>query len=75
MILFIGHETTVVQIGLGAALLLTNPDLWQAVRDDPAVVADVVEECLRAANTGGGGIPRYPHVDIDVAGYGSQPGT
>ena len=26
MILFAGHETTVVQIGYGAVLLLTNPD-------------------------------------------------
>jgi cytochrome P450 len=68
MILFAGHETTVVQIGLGAALVLTNLDVWQAVRDDPTVVEAVVEECLRAGNTGGGGVPRYPRVDIDVAG-------
>ena len=30
-LLFAGHETTVVQIGLGALLLLTNPDQWRAL--------------------------------------------
>jgi cytochrome P450 len=68
LILFAGHETTVVQLGYGAVLLLTNPDQRQAVADDPALLGSAVEECLRAANTGGGGIPRYPRTDIEVAG-------
>jgi cytochrome P450 len=68
MILFAGHETTVVQLGYGAVLLLTNPDHRDAVLADPALLPAAVEECLRAGNTGGGGIPRYPRTDIEVAG-------
>ncbi|GAA3789682.1 cytochrome P450 [Sphaerisporangium flaviroseum] len=69
MILFAGHETTVVQIGYGAVLLLTNPDQHQAVLDDPALLPSAVEECLRVANVGAGnGMPRYPRMDIEVAG-------
>jgi pentalenolactone synthase len=69
MILFAGHETTVVQLGYGTVLLLTNPDQHKAVLDDPSLIPAAVEECLRAASTGGNsGIPRYPRVDIEVAG-------
>jgi pentalenolactone synthase len=69
MLLFAGHETTVVQIGFGAALLLSSPDQWRAVVAEPELVPNVVEECLRAGGTGGGGgIPRYPRVDIEVDG-------
>lgn len=67
-LLFAGHETTVVQIGLGALLLLTHPDQWQALRDDPALVDTAVEEILRAPGRGGTGIPRYPRTDLDIDG-------
>jgi len=67
-LLFAGHETTVVQIGLGALLLLTNPGQWQALLADPALVPGAVEEILRAPGKGGGGIPRYAHTDLVVAG-------
>ena len=69
-LLFAGHETTVVQIGLGALLLLTNRDQWQALLDHPALIPDAVEELLRAAATGGGvgGVPRYARTDLDIDG-------
>src|SRR5271166_4502896 len=69
-LLFAGHETTVVQIGLGAALLLTNRDQWLALLDNPALIPNAVEELLRAAATGGGvgGIPRYARTDFDIDG-------
>jgi cytochrome P450 len=69
-LLFAGHETTVVQIGLGALLLLTNRDQWQALLDNPALIPNAVEELLRAAATGGsvGGIPRYARADFDIDG-------
>ena len=51
-LLFAGHETTVVQIGLGAVLLLTNRDQWCALVDNPALIPNAVEELLRAASTG-----------------------
>ncbi|MDG4856726.1 cytochrome P450 [Streptomyces sp. T-3] len=67
-LLFAGHETTVVQIGLGALQLLTNPGQWQALLADPGLVPGAVEEILRAPGKGGGGIPRYAHADLDVGG-------
>ena len=72
-LMFTGHHTTVVAIGYGALLLLTNPGQRQAVLDDPAKLPDAVEECLRVGNvgvnTGGGnGIPTYARRDIELAG-------
>ena len=67
-LLFAGHETTVVHIGLGALLLLTNHDQWQALLDNPALIPNAVEELLRAATTGGGvgGVPRYARTDFVI---------
>ena len=67
-LLFAGHETTIVQIGLGALTLLTNPGQWQALGDDPGLVSRVVEETLRAPAKGGGGIPRYASTALDIDG-------
>ena len=36
-LLWAGYETTVVQIGLAALLLLANPEQWRALVDDPAL--------------------------------------
>lgn len=73
-LLFAGHETTVVQIGLGALLLLSHPDQWQALGEAPDRVPDAVEEILRAPGKGGGGIPRYARVDFDICGVTIQAG-
>jgi len=75
-LLFAGHETTVVQIGLGALLLLTNRDQWRALLDNPALIPNAVEELLRAAATGGGvgGIPRYARSDFDIDGVAIHAG-
>jgi pentalenolactone synthase len=75
-LLFAGHETTVVEIGLGTLLLLTNHDQWQALWDHPALIPNAVEELLRAAATGGGvgGIPRYARTDFDIDGVAIRAG-
>jgi len=67
-LLFAGHETTVVAIGMGALMLLTNPRQRQALRDDPGMIPAAVEEMLRAPGTGGGGIPRYARADLLISG-------
>ncbi|PKW16951.1 cytochrome P450 [Saccharopolyspora spinosa] len=67
-LLFAGHETTVVQIGLGALLLLANPEQWLALLDEPGLVGGAVEEILRAPRGDGGGIPRYARTDMDIGG-------
>lgn len=75
-LLFAGHETTVVAIGIGALLLLTNPDQRQAILDDPALIPIAVEELLRAADFGGGvaGIPRYARTDFEIGGVSIHAG-
>jgi cytochrome P450 len=69
-LLFAGHETTVVAIGLGALMLLTNPNQWRALLDNPALIPISVEELLRATTSAGGvgGIPRYARTDFDIDG-------
>ncbi|WP_202919439.1 cytochrome P450 [Saccharothrix deserti] len=73
-LLFAGHETTVVQIGLGALLLLTNPGQWQALLDQSDLVPNAVEEILRAPGKGGGGIPRYARTDLEIDGVAVKAG-
>lgn len=73
-LLFAGHETTVEQIGLGALLLLTNPEQWQTVVHDPGLVPGAVEELLRAPGKGGGGIPRYARTDLEIDGVAIRAG-
>lgn len=75
-LLFAGHETTVVAIGLGTLLLLTTPGLWRALLDNPALIPDAVEELLRAAAFGGGveGIPRYARTDLKIDDVAVQAG-
>lgn len=75
-LLFAGHETTVVQIGLGASLLLTNPAQWRALLDEPALIPNAVEELLRATATGGGvgGVPRYARTNFEIDGVAIHTG-
>jgi pentalenolactone synthase len=67
-LLFAGHETTVVAIGLGALMLLTYPDQWRVLLDNPTLIPVAVEELLRATSSGGGvgGIPRYARSDFEI---------
>ncbi len=46
-LLFSGHETTTSVIGNGVNALLEHPEQYQALRDDPALIPNAVEECLR----------------------------
>jgi cytochrome P450 len=67
-LLFAGHETTVVAIGVGAVRLLTEPGQWRQLRADPVRLGAAVEEVLRTQGSGGGGIPRYARTDVMIAG-------
>ncbi|HZU47859.1 MAG TPA: cytochrome P450 [Mycobacterium sp.] len=75
-LLFAGHETTVVAIGLSALMLLTNPAHWRALWATPALIPSAVEELLRATSSGGGvgGIPRYARTDFEIDGVAIHTG-
>ena len=47
LLLAAGHETTVNLIGNGVLALLRNPGQWAALRADPSLVNNAVEEILR----------------------------
>lgn len=69
VVLFAGHETTVVRIDLGTVLFAANPDQIDLLLRDPGRVPAAVEEVLRLSTGGGGtGLPRYARTDIDVGG-------
>ncbi len=73
-LLFAGHETTVVHIGLTAMLLLANPEQWQALVAEPALVPNAIEETLRASRRGGGQMPRYARTDLEIGGVAIKAG-
>ena len=47
MLLSAGHETTANMISLGAVAMLEHPDQLAALRSDPELLPDTVEELLR----------------------------
>jgi cytochrome P450 len=67
-LLFAGHETTVTRIDHGTLLLLTHSGQYDALRRNPDLVQGAVEEILRMAAPGGGGLPRYAKDNIELAG-------
>lgn len=47
MLLFAGHETTRNLLGNGLYALLSNPDQWQRLQQDPGLLPGAVRELLR----------------------------
>nr|WP_315235067.1 cytochrome P450 [uncultured Limnohabitans sp.] len=47
MLLFAGHETTRHLLGSGLRALLTHPDQWQRLRQEPELLPGAVRELLR----------------------------
>jgi cytochrome P450 len=46
-LIWAGHETTTNLIGNGMWALLSNPEQWRLLRDDPELTPNAVEEILR----------------------------
>lgn len=68
-ILIGGHETTATQITKFVYALLTHPEQDAALRADPNLVPQAVEELLRYVPLGGGGLqPRYALEDVELGG-------
>ncbi|WNV85433.1 cytochrome P450 [Umezawaea sp. Da 62-37] len=76
LLLFGGYETTVARIGTCALLLLSDPEQWRALVDDPALVPAAVEETLRLSmpNPHNGGMPRYAVTDFEIDGAAIRAG-
>ncbi|OXM54636.1 cytochrome P450 [Amycolatopsis thailandensis] len=70
LLLVAGHDTTASMITLGTVALLTHPDQLRAVRDseDPAVVADAVEELLRHLSVTHTEARRVAREDLKIGG-------
>jgi cytochrome P450 len=60
-----GHETTTSQLPNFFYVLLTHPQEWQRLVDDPALIPSAVEELMRYVPLGvGASIPRYALEDV-----------
>ncbi|NUR93072.1 MAG: cytochrome P450 [Nonomuraea sp.] len=68
LLLVAGHETTANMLGLGTYALLTNPDQLAAMRDDPSVVDNGVEELLRYLTIIHIGPVRSALEDVEIEG-------
>ncbi|MEU2561607.1 cytochrome P450 [Streptomyces longispororuber] len=67
VLLVAGHETTANMISLGTFTLLEHPDQLAALRAEPRIVPDAVEELLRFLSIADG-LQRVATADIEVAG-------
>ncbi|WP_067899292.1 cytochrome P450 [Nocardia vaccinii] len=70
LMLIAGHETTANMIALGTLALLEHPDQLAELRetDDPALIANAVEELLRYLNIVHSGRRRVALQDVQVGG-------
>src|SRR5207247_1034028 len=62
------QETTVHLIASGLLALLTHPDQWQALREDPSLAPAAVEESLRFDGPVEIAPPRFTFEEIELAG-------
>lgn len=63
-----GLETTVSMLGLGAVVLLQNPDAFASLCDSDAHVEAIVEELLRYLSVVQVGFPHFAVRDVTIGG-------
>ncbi|GAA0426252.1 cytochrome P450 [Streptomyces luteireticuli] len=68
LLLVAGHETTANMIGMSALALLERPELLAALREDPSMAPNMVEELLRYATVVRTGLPRLALEDAEIGG-------
>ena len=68
LLLVAGHETTANMLGLGTLTLLSNPDQLAALRTDPTLIDNTVEELLRYLSILQFGTIRTALEDVEVGG-------
>jgi cytochrome P450 len=69
LLLVAGHETTANMLGLGTFALLQNPRQLAALRSDPALMDNAVEELLRYLTIVQFGTTRTALQDVEVDGH------
>ncbi|WP_433440796.1 cytochrome P450 [Nonomuraea sp. CA-141351] len=75
-LLLAGHETTSNMIAIMAAMLLSEPERYQAVIDDPELIPGAVEEVLRLDTTLSViGFPRVATEDSEFSGTAVPTGS
>src|SRR6266567_239130 len=68
LLMVAGHETTVNLIGNGVLALLRHPDQLAAVRADPSLIPNAVEEFLRVEGPVNLATMRYTSEPVELAG-------
>jgi len=63
-----GSETTAIGGLVSVLTLLEHPDTMERLRRDRSAIPDAVNEILRYAFGGGGGLPRYAIRDFELRG-------
>lgn len=67
-LLVAGHETTVSMIGAFVLTLLRHPQHMEALRENPDMIENMIEELLRINPIGDGGPLRVTLEDVEIAG-------
>nr|AXL05441.1 cytochrome P450 [uncultured bacterium] len=68
LLLMAGFETTASMLGLGVFVLLQRPDQLAALRADPSLTGDAVEELLRFLSIVQIGLFRFAKEDLELGG-------
>lgn len=68
LLLIAGHETSANMLGIGTFALLTAPDQLAALRANPALMPDAVDELLRYLSIPQYGLTRTALRDVEVEG-------
>lgn len=69
LLLVAGHETTANMLGLGTLALLRNPEQLAALRGDPSLVDNTVEELMRYTSILQVGAIRTALEDVELDGH------
>jgi cytochrome P450 len=69
LLLLAGHETTANMLALGTFALLQHPDQLTALRADPTLMDDAIDELLRYLTIVHTGLFRGTKEDLDLAGH------
>ncbi|ACY15049.1 cytochrome P450 family protein [Haliangium ochraceum] len=68
LLIFAGHETTVNLLGNGLLALFRQPEQLEALKRDPSLVPNAVEEMLRFCGPATMLAPRYAREDMQIGG-------